>query len=673
MSELYGIKISDLEGVASVSPDDIVPILRANGSSYLNKTATLGEIVGLNRNFIHIFDYIPSTRHSGLLARTDSDTIHVELQAAIDEAATIGGGTIVLPAMHAKISSKILIKDNNIFLLGQGSSYTRQGIAAIRDAAATRLYWDVNAATPASGTPMIHFQTPSGVPAKSGGGIKGLMLDGMAVNPVGIKIETWRTGLFEDVYVYANTEDQWLSAVVDYALSSGPADVQRCLFVNCFASTFGGSGWFLTNEARGWRLTGGSSVNTGNTSFNTFINCTAYMSKGTAWTIENTDNNYFYNCAGSAAFGATSGYGLILCSADEDSSNNSNPAHARYNFFIGGQWSALCKAAQSGESSSADNVFLGLSRANGNDLPVLETGAGGSANATALVISNDEIYTNSIQSAELNAELLVGPQGTGALRGSNSGASRGLYSTDWQRARTNSSKVAAGAYSVVAGGSDNLASGSYTVVGGGVNNTASQTHSVVGGGNTNAASGDFATVGGGRRNTAQGDYSWVPGGAYADSRGIRRGVWASFNLGSEYGSAQATETVLCAQTTDTTATRATTDGELPSSLNTLNLIDNSTSGFNKLLIVARQIGGSSGSEGDSASWEISTLLKRISGTTLQGGGSGIAPELSDAGAATWTVDVTVDATNHGVAVTVNGEANKTINWVVRAVGVEVMG
>ena len=37
--------------------------------------------------------------------------------------------------------------------------------------------------------------------------------------------------------------------------------------------------------------------------------------------------------------------------------------------------------------------------------------------------------------------------------------------------------------------------------------------------------------------------------------------------------------------------------------------------------------------------------------------------MCDAGAATWSVAVTADATNNRLAITVTGEADKTIRWV----------
>lgn len=89
---------------------------------------------------------------------------------------------------------------------------------------------------------------------------------------------------------------------------------------------------------------------------------------------------------------------------------------------------------------------------------------------------------------------------------------RGQYATDWQRARTLSTQVAAGNYSTLGGGYGNTASGGYSVIAGGRGNGASNIDAVVAGGNGNTAFNTAAVVVGGSSNSAGGINSVVVGG-----------------------------------------------------------------------------------------------------------------------------------------------------------------
>ncbi|WP_431267286.1 hypothetical protein [Dankookia sp. P2] len=121
------------------------------------------------------------------------------------------------------------------------------------------------------------------------------------------------------------------------------------------------------------------------------------------------------------------------------------------------------------------------------------------------------------------------------------------------------------------------------------------------------------------------------------------------------------------------------DGQAPGTGNLANLPNNATYAA-RLMVVARQVGGTAGSIGDSASWTRDILVRRGSSATvtsfitpgsptqiLPNNGGDTAPN------AAWKMGVGADTTNGGIAVTVTGEANKTINWVVRILSVEVVG
>lgn len=168
-----------------------------------------------------------------------------------------------------------------------------------------------------------------------------------------------------------------------------------------------------------------------------------------------------------------------------------------------------------------------------------------SGTASALSISTNRVglasdpsvttQTSSvIQSTTTNANLVIAPNGTGALIAdipdatATGGNQRGLNAVDLSTIRTLASHVASGQFSaigggyqvtasgtasVVSGGNSNTASGEISTVGGGSSNTASSTWSTISGGQSNTAStNSHATVCGGFTNTASGQYSTVSGG-----------------------------------------------------------------------------------------------------------------------------------------------------------------
>lgn len=252
------------------------------------------------------------------------------------------------------------------------------------------------------------------------------------------------------------------------------------------------------------------------------------------------------------------------------------------------------------------------------------------------------------------------------------GNARGADATDLQTARLQPAAVASGQGSTISGGNNNTASGQEASVGGGA---------------SNAASGSRAAIGGGLANVADGVTAWVPGGDRASARGhTGRGAWASGRF-SVNGDAQAGEFVLRALTSDATPARMTANGAAPSAANTVNLPNNGTYRI-KMMVVAQQTGGTAGTAGDCASWELDCLVRRganAAATAFVGGiaqaaggtivvmaaGGLLAAHLRDVAAGPWRVSVDADTTNGGVAITAIGEANKTIRWAARILSVEV--
>jgi hypothetical protein len=205
---------------------------------------------------------------------------------------------------------------------------------------------------------------------------------------------------------------------------------------------------------------------------------------------------------------------------------------------------------------------------------------------------------------------------------------------------------------------------------------ASGAQATIGGGGGNTASATAATVAGGSGNSANGSYSWVPGGLQADTRGLPgRAAWSAGCFAAP-GDAQAGEFVLRRQTTDATAAVLTADGAAPGATNLVNLPAGATYAV-RVMVAARQTGGSAGTIGDSALWARDFLVKRSANgavTNITGVSQTPAtPATSDSGASAWRVVHAPDSTQGGLSLSCTGEANKTINWVARILSVKVVG
>ena len=249
---------------------------------------------------------------------------------------------------------------------------------------------------------------------------------------------------------------------------------------------------------------------------------------------------------------------------------------------------------------------------------------------------------------------------------------------------------ATGSYSFIGGGGDagtagnrNVASGDYSTVVGGRGNQATASGAFVGGGGflsdsssyTNTASGNSSAVVGGISNTASGQGSFI-GGGFSNSANSRysfafgrasttRSISGSFAispqdgaLGGGLGQAQSEILILGRQTTDATATVLTSDSNAAGTGNQVILPNNSAYFFTGE-VVAGVTGG-----GNTKGWTIEGVIKRganAAATTLVG--STVTSMYADVGAATWTIAVTADTTNGGLAVTFTGQASTTIRVV----------
>jgi hypothetical protein len=325
-----------------------------------------------------------------------------------------------------------------------------------------------------------------------------------------------------------------------------------------------------------------------------------------------------------------------------------------------------------------------------------------------------EINGGTISAA--NADIALVAKGTGATLAqvpdgtTTNGAKRGAGAVDWQKLRNTGSRVASGAYATIAGGSYNgasginstvaggensIAAGSYSSIGGGQSNNASSdysfvgggqtntadtsTHATVCGGNNNTASGQYSFVGGGQSNTAtvnnsviggggnnsaNSQYSVIPGGRFGNTRGIQ-GYFAfpacNGPISAVNGISQGGLLVLGRATTDATATVLASNGSGVGTTNQVILPNNAAYYFRGSVIA-----GVTGA-GNTKAWTFEGAIKR--GTTAAStaivGSVVLNVIAADAGASAWTVAITADTTNGGIAVTVTGAAATTIRWVAK--------
>lgn len=166
--------------------------------------------------------------------------------------------------------------------------------------------------------------------------------------------------------------------------------------------------------------------------------------------------------------------------------------------------------------------------------------------------------------------------------------------------------------------------------------------------------------------TASANYSFALG------YGANSGVIGKYSYASGQtavsGDSQLGAIVLRKQTTTATATVLTSDAGAASTTNQLILPNDSSYTFTGSMIARN-----TAADTDSKAWTFFGAIRRgvAAANTAFIGTPSINVVGSDGSA--WTFTLTADTTNGGLAVTVTGEAAKTINWVCRIDTVEVTG
>jgi hypothetical protein len=304
----------------------------------------------------------------------------------------------------------------------------------------------------------------------------------------------------------------------------------------------------------------------------------------------------------------------------------------------------------------------------------------------------DNTYVSAISGTSLTLSKVASGSSTstlsfytphGVVVGGGNNTSTGSYSFiggGGDAGTAGNRNVASGDWSVVAGGRANTASGNGSVIAGGgissisgavVGNNASGVSSFIGSGYGNLATGGASFVGGGFGNLADALFSTVVGGRYGTTRSITGNFVASpcqDPMAAVSGVSQTATLVLAKQTTDATATRLTSDASSTGSTVNQVIMPNNSAYFFTGEVVAGVTGG-----GNTKGWTIEGVIKRganAAATALVGTPT-VTSTYADAGASTWTIALSADTTNGGLAVTFTGQAATTIRTVAKISTVEM--
>ena len=434
--------------------------------------------------------------------------------------------------------------------------------------------------------------------------------------------------------------------------------------------------------------TGGNARGTNAVDWQTSRDTAAKVASGIQAVIggggSNVSNNAASTVAGGSGNQATNAYSGVLSGIGQTASGFGAIAIGGYTNTAAGFWNFIgCGFTNSGTSGSA--VTTQSATMNGTTAVTL---SGSNANIrVGQLITGTSIQTfpNTYVAAISGTSLTLSQAATGSSTSTLS------FFTPHGVVVGGGNNQATGSYSFIGGGGDagtaanrNVASGDFSVVVGGARNTASGIGSFVGGGGfngsafaANTASGTISTIAGGIGNTASGvgtgilggfgniassTYSSVLGGTQATTRGIIGNMVASGSnapIASSSGVSQFAILVLGRETTDATATALCSNTSAASTTNQVILPNNSAYYF-RGEIISGVTGG-----GDTKGFFIEGVIKRgaNAASTALVGTPTVTSNYADAGASTWTIAVTADTTNGGLAVTFTGQASTTIRTV----------
>ena len=453
---------------------------------------------------------------------------------------------------------------------------------------------------------------------------------------------------------------------------------------------------------------GGNARGANAVDWQTSRNAASQVASGSQTVLVGGQNNTVASsyCALVGGVGNTSnGFGSFLGSGNANSisgsygaigSGNSNTATKDYASVLGGQANAA-----TGYYNFIGNGFTNAGTAN-----AAVTTQSGTMNATTAVtlsgsnasIKVGQYITGTSIAGDTYVAAISGTALTLSKVASGSSTSTLSFFTPHGVVVGGGNNQATGSYSFIGGGGDagtaanrNVASGDWSFVGGGANNRAtglgstvagggfdsgfagnlaSGNGSAVGGGLANQATGAGSIVAGGYNNIANSSNSAILGGYYGSTRsivGMQAAAACLVPIGYANGISQSGLLILAKETTNATATVLCSNPNAAGTTNQVILPNNSAYYF-KGSVISNVTGAANG-----AAWSIEGAIMRganAASTVLIG-----TPQLNrvaaSAGATAWTIAITADTTNGGLAITVTGVAGTTIRWVAKLETTEV--
>lgn len=340
------------------------------------------------------------------------------LQAAIDAAETVGGGCVKFGARIYATSTELLINENNVFLVGLGSGASRgtsgDGSSTnIRKSAATRIV-RLSSANGGDTSAVLRFATEGGTHRRSGGGIRGIMIDGGARATIGIHVVGRLKLIWDDwSVVYCTASNVLLDVPTTEILAQGPYDTQYCSFKNFYITNINSP---ACAAAHGIKTLAFENVNAfngtadgiladamgnPNCSFNLFENGFVQASEQHAiWPEGATDNTFYMVSADvvTPGSGVSKKYPWVFCSSTEDS--RLGAAATKRNLLIKCYGDILEKAGQSGGISPKFNRILNHRTHTLAQFapPVTTEAAAGGSPEPFHTIDNDAGYINGFNS-----------------------------------------------------------------------------------------------------------------------------------------------------------------------------------------------------------------------------------------------------------------------------------
>lgn len=327
-------------------------------------------------------------------------------------------------------------------------------------------------------------------------------------------------------------------------------------------------------------------------------------------------------------------------------------------------------AIGNGSSAASTNAFAfaggSVASTNSNSIAGGLSAAVSGAGARNLALFGTTSVSDSVAIGNNSASggaTIVGGAGGVALSGSYVNGSDAFAAA----IGTNSSTTGAVAASAIAVGLNNYAVSQKDVAIGGQNNAAQGGTSVIVGGSFNQTNGLLSFITGGSNNITNATFSGAMG-SYANGDLYGKVAHAAGNF-SVVGDAQTGRLVLMRGTTSNTPAVLTAAAGVAGTVNQLILPNNSAQAFTGIIIARQQAAGGS----DYAAWEIKGAILRganAASTTL--GSFNINKLSATAGASAWTIGLSADTTNGGLAITATGAAATNIRWVATVQTAEVI-